>query len=83
MQYLVNEDEMKALKNGSGLGLDIEKSDLQRLCTRIATKMPVVFSWAPKMAPVPWGCVIMDTVKYCDECPVKVICPYPHKSFSK
>lgn len=78
MQYILSEDEYQEFKNKSSL-IKLNESELQELCTKIAQNMPVESFLGYKA----WGCVIAKDIDYCDYCPVKKICPYKRKRFSK
>lgn len=85
MQYILTVEELKALndKIDSFKGMP-SRDELQKICTKIADEFPIKPSWMKDRDPAPWQCI--RTVKYewyCDECPVKTICPYPHKHHSK
>ena len=85
MQYILSEEEFKALKGESDSTpkINLNRAQLQGLCTRIADTMPVTF-WGRK-TPRPWGCIITNPGDYgcCDECPVIDICPNDYKEWSK
>lgn len=55
---------------------------LQKVCTQAANEWPVKF-WNNKEAK-PWRCILTEKGEhYCDQCPVKKICPNPRKAWSK
>jgi hypothetical protein len=88
MQYLLTQEEYEGLRAKAARGQKLPSTaDLQTLCTKIANEMPVVFKWSPEMQPRPWGCILNKrgdrTPSYCDECPVKSICPNSNKNWSK
>ena len=87
MEYLLSEKEYQELKAIQERELAINKKELQDLCIKIACAMPVIIPWSstPRMPKV-WGCIIEGSLLsagYCDLCPVKKICPYEYKEFSK
>ena len=83
MQYLLTEEEYKALKADAQLGKESpSKDDLQKFCTIVADTMPAGVEWIGKTKP--WGCVLTkDTEWYCDDCPARQLCPNRFKSWSK
>jgi hypothetical protein len=85
MQYILTEEEYKALKSNSKLLNGVTEKQLQTLCTKIADEMPVKWGWGGP-DPKPWGCIksVEDGDEwYCDSCPVQDICPEPYKEWSK
>jgi hypothetical protein len=66
MQYILSEEEYKALKTDADRGRRLEghqtvhlsRKKLQELCTKIADTMPVKWGWGKPDDPKPWGCVI-------------------------
>ena len=76
IEYLINcgKAEKQQLKNV-----------MQDLCTKVAEHMPVTVSWRPNDAPAPWGCILSSPsrMEYCDQCPVKDVCPNDCKEWSK
>ena len=66
MQYILSEEEYKALKTDADRGKRFEghttvhmtRKQLQDLCTKIADTMPVKWGWGKPDTPKPWGCVI-------------------------
>lgn len=86
MQYLLTEEEYKELTNINKRRTEITKDQLQDLCTRIAKYEPITVPWRRNDAqPEPWGCILdeEESPGYCDECPVRELCPYPYKELSK
>lgn len=90
MQYILTEEEYKALKSKQNHEIELSRKKLQILCTKIANEMPVVWGWnGPD--PKPWGCKITIEENsefgtdewYCDKCPVAEICPSDEKEWSK
>ena len=48
----------------------------------ICNAMPVKVSWCDQIEP--WGCILTsEDEHYCDECPVRRICPHPWKKYSQ
>jgi hypothetical protein len=85
MQYILTEEEYKALISKQEKQLNLSTAKLQKLCTKICNEMPVKWGWGGP-DPKPWGCIIdheLDDEWYCDMCPVQEICPSPRKSYSK
>jgi hypothetical protein len=87
MQYILTQEEYDALKKQQTWQFNINAKKLQELCTKIADEMPVNWGWnGPD--PKPWGCIITQEAEnpynewYCDECPVRTICP-GSKNYSK
>ncbi len=85
MQYILTQEEYDALKAEGRDRKQVNTKNLQALCTNIANTMPVIRRWAKNEEPAPWGCILNepDDTWYCDECPVRSICPYEHKRISK
>lgn len=84
MQYILTEEEYTELKAKQKHDIGLSVAKLQKLCTKIANEMPVIF-WGRKEAS-PWGCKLSDDHGdewYCDECPVQSICPSTDKDWSK
>lgn len=85
MQYLLTKEEYDALVSRKTQALQLEKSKLQKLCTKICNEMPVMWEgWGYKDLK-PWTCML-DAEEhdwYCDNCPVTAICPYPAQEYSK
>lgn len=84
MQYILSESEMtdyrEALKRLRKLPTEEE---LQALCTTLAMKAPAYRPWNPRIT-APWGCKLIEgSIPYCDNCPVKTICPHENKRYSK
>lgn len=83
MRYLLDQDEYEALVKLGERRRDALQDTLQDLCTKVADHMPVKLSWSDK-PPRPWGCILSGNGNsYCDECPVREVCPHPHKEYSK
>jgi hypothetical protein len=85
MQYILTEQEYKDLKTIQTTAKLENTKKLQTLCSLIADKMPVDWTWG-EPGEKPWGCILTrDKVYewYCDQCPVRDICPYPNKHYSK
>ena len=86
MQYLLTEEEYNELRiqnNAKQRECDIIINDL---CQTVANHLPVHVSdpHSPIQKQEPWKCI--RSVKYewyCDNCPVKDICRWPNKVFSK
>ncbi len=89
MMYILTQEELDELKSKKALDFKMKADKLQKLCTEIADKMPVVWGWGNYDGvtdPKPWGCILSRDDKrewYCDKCPVTDICPYPNKHWSK
>lgn len=84
MQYILSQEEYDELRAKQKHEIQLSKSKLQKLCTKIANEMPIKY-WSNTEAQ-PWGCKLNKDDDYnewyCDECPVQDICPAP-KSYSK
>jgi hypothetical protein len=87
MQFLLSESEYEDLLINKTHKIDLEKDKLQKLCTKIANEMPILY-WDHTEKST-WDCILDDAGKelrgehYCDECPVQEICPYEDKQWSK
>jgi len=86
MQYILTQAEYDALRSKQEQCLQLSKSKLQQLCTKIANEMPVKWGWGGP-DPKPWTCILSNEYDedewYCDKCPVQEICPYDGKEYSK
>lgn len=92
MQYILTEEEYKALRAEAGKAkkfdghtvVGLSTSQLQKLCTTIANEMPVTWGWGGP-DPKPWQCILDNPHDewYCDKCPVQKICPHPSKQWSQ
>jgi hypothetical protein len=86
MQFILTREEYAALLKKQEISLGLQKDKLQALCTKIADTMPVKVRWR-KGPDQPWGCIITEKKKghghYCDECPVRDICPKEYKEYSQ
>lgn len=84
MQYILTESEYNDLRIERDLKINFDQEKLQTLCTKIANEMPVLWGWSKDEKPKPWGCMLTSEEEwYCDSCPVKEICPYQFKEWSK
>lgn len=88
MQYILTQQEFDDLKATQALDLRLKKEALQELCTKIADTMPINRDWCHKEPASPWRCIITVSKEgknhwYCDDCPVREICPKDYKSWSK
>lgn len=85
MQYLLTEEEYAELHAVLRHEREKAREALQRACTLAADHVPVTLPWAKDAAPRPWGCIRSrpSPSGYCDECPVKDICPHDKKRWSK
>jgi len=82
MQYLLSEEEYKALKDAPELVRVQQRDMLQKLCTMVANHMPVERGGGAEELWKPWGCVLTHHRWYCDKCPVIKECPNPGKEWS-
>lgn len=84
MQYILTEEEYNLLLERKNNYIKMQNSSLQELCTKIANEMPIDYGWPGKKEIKPWSCILTEPDEwYCDQCPVKKICPNPHKEWSK
>lgn len=84
MEYILSENEYKGLLNQIEVAKKDSKEKLQRVCTLVASHMPVDRHWDVKNK-TSWGCILNDINNpgYCDDCPVTEECPLEHKEWSK
>lgn len=85
MQYLLTESEHQALIDAGDRAKAEIKKTLQELCTLVADHMPVKPDWNND-PPTPVGCVLTEGrnhAGYCDDCPVKDVCPRDWKRWSQ
>lgn len=80
MQYILTAEEFQQLTSVGDRAKAELKETLQRLCTDVANHKPILY-WNNK-EPRVWGCILIKA-SYCDCCPVRGICPYENKQFSK
>lgn len=86
MQYLLTEEEYRALTATQHRNKLENTEKLQAFCTLAAQHIPVAREWATDKTPAPWGCILgprQQNPSYCDDCPVSEICPYQGKEWSK
>ena len=92
MKYILSEEEYKTLKTNSDCAKALMKSlpntrVLQEMCTKISNEWASWKGWDGKGRARPWGCIITaqarDEEWYCDNCPVRSICPNENKEWSK
>jgi len=95
MQFILTEEEYtKLTQTREQIVRDLQREmddQLQKKCTKICDTVPVYYGYTgdPDMSKklVPWTCILTRKAEgyeyYCDECPVKSICPNKHKEFSK
>lgn len=83
MQYILTQEELDALHNRIDSAKQENRMIMQALCTQICDLKPIKF-WDNEDAR-PWECIhsLKDDEWYCDECPVKDMCPETHKQWSK
>ena len=86
MQYLLTEEEFRALKDTKRDRDNKDASEMQAFCTLAAMHIPIPRPWSDDKTPAPWGCILgapQQNPGYCDECPAQKACPYPHKEWSQ
>lgn len=81
MQYILTEKEYKDLYTSIHKAEIGNKELILQLCIEVCDLKPVLF-WGNKEA-MPWGCIHSNDDWYCDECPVKEVCPETRKRASK
>lgn len=78
-QILLMEEDYRSLVKDAEIGRRAPPDKrLQELCTYAATTMPTAIRSGR-----PWGCILINPDIYCDECPVKDICPKDPKEWIK
>lgn len=90
MQYILTQAEFDKLRAEQKMAAYCSSVERQTLCTLAANHIPANRDWAPDNK-TPWGCILNRrddpsvpiNPSYCDCCPVKVLCMYEHKEFSK
>jgi hypothetical protein len=81
MMYILTQEEFDALQEKNRKITEEAQKVLQDLCTRVANSEPVKKGW---YAGKPWGCILStDDEWYCDDCPVRKVCPHRYKRLSK
>ena len=88
MQYILTEAEYKALAEKSDALKEATRKTVQDLCTKVANHMPIRWTWGEGAKKArPWGCIITARAShrewYCDQCPVRIQCPFESKEYSK
>jgi hypothetical protein len=80
--YILTEEEYDEMNLAIINAAKESEKILQDLCTRVANSEPVKEGWYGGKV---WGCILTKTnaFGYCDYCPVRDVCPYPYKSWSK
>lgn len=81
MQYLLSQEEYDELRKSYDKIITSQNTIIQRLCTIIAKNVPHIASWSDDKTP--WGCILVDKIRYCDGCPVQKDCPSKQKNYSK
>lgn len=87
MQYILSEEEMAEIHrlNATLAMYDRifpDQQTLQETCKKIANEWATHTAYDGSLRP--WGCILtVEGEHYCDQCPVRKICPFPHKDFSK
>lgn len=82
MQYLLTQEEMDAQRKAADTLRRLPTVEkLQEVCALIADTMVLTTGWAKGRV---WGCILTTAREhYCDDCPVKDICPNQDKHWSK
>ena len=82
MQYILSEEEMRALQDQAQAVKTKHTQALQDLCTLAALHVPVTRQYQPSE---PWGCILSDIqrAEYCDDCPAVALCPCTRKRYSQ
>jgi len=80
MQYLLTRDEYEQIFARHDKAINDLKDKLQNVCSLAAENVKVRLDEGMQ----PWGCVrTSDHTSYCDLCPVRKLCPYEGKRYSK
>jgi hypothetical protein len=81
VQYILSQEEYDALIDKGNTTIAKNKELVQALCTKVADLEIVTAGWYKGK---PWGCVKSTEEEwYCDDCPVKDLCPERYKPWSK
>lgn len=90
MQYILTEEEYKKLVDEPQLVRKELDETIQDLCQMVADNKILtkndVDKWSAKYwrEDKIWGCIRSAKNEwYCDQCPVKKVCTYPHKNYSQ
>ena len=85
MMYVLTEAEFDDLNAAKRRRDEAAETALQRVCTLAAKHTPIVVQWRRSGAPHPWGCILdaESNPGYCDECPVRDVCPHDGKEWSQ
>lgn len=81
MMYILTQKEFDELQLKKKQITKDDQKVLQDLCTRVADSEILTKGW---MKGKPWGCIKTKNYEwYCDDCPVRNVCPEPYKEWSK
>jgi endonuclease III len=85
MQYILTEKEYNELLDYKDNIIRKKDEALLEACRNVANLLPINVYWEEEEEKlVPWGCIKdKDYQWYCDECPVRDICPEKNKEWSK
>jgi hypothetical protein len=90
MQYILTEEEYNQLKNDPKNQKSETDKIIADLCRMVADNKVIKREDVNKLdksfwrEEAPWKCIrSTDYEWYCDLCPVKKICTWPHKNYSK
>ena len=90
MQYILTQEEYKALQNkDADVQLDL-KNEIADLCQEVASLRHVSNNFNGVKTNTPYGCIRNVHLSnewprawYCDDCPVRTICTFTGKEYSK
>ena len=80
MMYILTQEEFDALQEKNRKITEDAQKVLQELCTRVADSEILTSGWKKGQ---PWGCILTHSDWYCDDCPVRKVCPKKYKRISK
>jgi len=80
MMYILTQEEYDALQVKKQEADSEATKILQDLCTRVADNEILESGWRKGSA---WGCILTRSDWYCDDCPVRKVCPKKFKRISK
>lgn len=80
MMYILTQEEYDDLQVKKRQADSEETKILQDLCTRVADNEILTSGWKKGST---WGCILTHSDWYCDDCPVRKVCPKEWKKYSK
>lgn len=83
MQYLLSEEEYRQFHEAHERQVAELNKKLLKVCQQVADHKPIKWGWGVPDDPKPWSCIHSQKDWYCDQCPVKDVCPEGRKKWSQ